>query len=300
MPLFRPRRINQQAGLYSLVDSIPFKQPVEAIGSAAMIAAFPISADKARPLLQGNEIHPFLFGKKGLLVVTVVDYRNTNIGKYIEFSIAIACTHGRRQAPPFLPALMMGTFGTGQWVYDLPVSTEISVKGGKGIWGMPKHQANLDFIEGEHLITSQYDLDGKLAVRFEVKRPRRIWVPIKIGAINYCAFRGMLMKSTIYFKGSAGFSLFKKGAARLILGDSPRIQALKSIDLEPDPIATLYLPKVSGVLDDHFECWFLGYDTAPKITPEGFQSVINLGQSQQWLPPPSARIPGEQKQRNVG
>src|SRR6202161_2261756 len=111
MPMFRPRRIKQQAGLYALVDTISFKQPVEATGSAAMIAAFPISADKARPLLQGKEIHPFLFGERGLLVVTVIDYRDTNIGKYIEFSIAIACTHGHRQAP--------GSFGTGQWVYDL-------------------------------------------------------------------------------------------------------------------------------------------------------------------------------------
>jgi len=294
MPLFRPRRINQQTGLYSLVDSIPFKQPVETIGSAAMIAAFPISADKARSLLQGNEIHPFLFGKKGLLVVTVVDYRNTNIGKYIEFSIAIACTHGRRQAPPFLPALMMGAFGTGQWVYDLPVSTEISVKGGKGIWGMPKHQANLDFVEGEQVVTSQYDLDGQMAVRLEVERPRRIWLPINLGATNYCAFRGMLMKSTVYFKGSAGFSLFKRGAARLILGDSPRIGALKSIGLEPNPVATMYFPSVDGVLDDHFECWFLGYSAPPKTSPEGFETVIDLGLSEQWLAPPNDPAPGVQ------
>jgi hypothetical protein len=35
--------------------------------------------------------------------------------------------------------------GTGQYIPDLPVSSEISVKGGKGIWGMPKHKSNLDF-----------------------------------------------------------------------------------------------------------------------------------------------------------
>ena len=33
------------------------------------------------------------------------------------------------------------TSAVGQYVWDLPVSTEISVKGGKGIWGTPKHQA---------------------------------------------------------------------------------------------------------------------------------------------------------------
>ena len=39
-------------------------------------------------------------------MITVIDYRVTDIGKYIEFSIAIACTHGRKPAPPILPALL--------------------------------------------------------------------------------------------------------------------------------------------------------------------------------------------------
>jgi Acetoacetate decarboxylase (ADC) len=299
MPILRPRRISQQAGRYALVDTIPFQMPVAAKNSAAIIAAFPVDADRVRPLLQGNEIHPYILWNKGLLVVTVIDYRDTNIGKYIEFSVAIACTHGRRQAPPFIPAVMMGTFGTGQWVYDLPVSTEISVKGGKGIWGMPKHQANLDFVEGDQLVTSQYDLDGQMAVRLEVERPKRIWLPINMGAVNYCAFRGMLMKSTIYFKGTAGFSIFKKGAARLILGDSPRVQALKSIGLEAEPVATMYFPRINGLLDDHFECWFLSHQTPPETVPEGFESVIDLGLSEQWLPPPNDPAPGEQL-RKVG
>ncbi len=296
MPILRPRRIRQQAGRYSLVDTIPFKLPVEAVGSAAMIAAFPIDAAKARAVIQSNEVHPLRLWKKGLLIVTVIDYRSTNIGKYIEFSVAIACTHGHRPAPPLLPALLMDAFGAGQWVYDLPVSTEISVKGGKGIWGMPKHQANLNFIEGDRLISSQYDLDGQLAVFVEIERPSKIWLPINIGAVNYCGFRGMLMKSTIYFKGKAGFTFMKKGAARLILGDSARIQALKTLEIASQPLATMYLPNVSGVLDDHIECWFLGYERPPALPPEGFESVINLGQSQEWLPPPSAPIPGETRE----
>jgi Acetoacetate decarboxylase (ADC) len=288
----QPRRIARESGRFALVDDIPFRMPVQGIKSAAILAAFPCDPDKARALLRGDEIHPFVLWNKALLVVTVVDYRHTNIGKYIEFSIALACTHGPRRAPRLLPALLRGHYGTGQWVYDLPVSTEISVKGGKGIWGMPKHQANLNFIEGETTVSSQYDLDGQLGVYFEVRRPRATWLPVNTSAVNYCAFRGMLMKSTIYFKGKAGFSLFGRGAARLVIGDVPRVQALKSIGLEPDPIATLYLPEVTGVLDDHFENWFLSFDQPPTSPPEGLASVINLGEGQSWLPPPSAPVPG--------
>src|SRR5205823_6055394 len=116
-----------------------------------------------------------------------------------------------------LPAVFMKHYGTGQWVYDLPVSTEISVKGGKGIWGMPKHQANLNFVIGEDTVSSQYDLDGRLAMKIEIRRPRSAWLPLRMSAANYCAFRGMLMKSYIYFQGKVGFSLFGKGSARLTL-----------------------------------------------------------------------------------
>jgi hypothetical protein len=102
----------------------------------------------------------------------------------------------------------------------------------------------------------------------------------------------MLMKSTIYFSGKAGVSLFRKGAARLVIGDVPRVQVLKEIGLSPDPIATMYLPEVTGVLDDHFENWFLSYTQPPAAAPEGLESVVNLGEGQQWLPPPTVPVPG--------
>src|SRR4051812_37100365 len=149
------------------------------------MAAFPISATAARELIPGEEVHPLrLGGDVGLLVVTVVNYQTTDIGSYIEFSIAIACTHGLRPAPALLPGVLMGRYGTGQFVVDLPVSTEISVKGGKGIWGMPKHQANLDFVTRADQAWSQYDLDGQLCCRIEVDTPRLKGLPLKTAAIN--------------------------------------------------------------------------------------------------------------------
>ena len=148
------------------------------------MAAFFIDARAAAALLPGNEVHPLrLWGNKGLLLFTVIDYRDTDIGPYIEFSIAIACTHGPKPAPALLPVLFQKHYGLGQCVVDLPVSTEISVKGGKGIWGMPKHQANLDF---RHLrptpSDSQYDKDGKLVVQHRDRSAGRAWLPLRAAA----------------------------------------------------------------------------------------------------------------------
>jgi hypothetical protein len=287
----QPRRIAQQAGRHALVDTIAFTMPVQGIKSSAFLAAFPVDPVKARALLQGNELHPFLLWNKALLLVTVVDYRDTNIGKYIEFSIALAVTHGASPAPRLWPALLQGFFGTGQYVYDLPVSTQVSVKGGKGIWGMPKHQANLNYVEAAAKITSQYDLDGQLGMYIEIARPASIWLPVNMAAVNYSAFRGMLFRSMIYFTGKAGVSVFRRNAGRIVIGEVPRLQVLKQIGLEEAPVATLYFPQVTGVLDDHCESWFLTYPEPPSTPPEGFESVIDLGQSQTWLPPPAAPIP---------
>ncbi|MEA2273068.1 MAG: hypothetical protein QOI98_1776, partial [Solirubrobacteraceae bacterium] len=115
-----PKRLDRQTGRHALVDGIPFALPVNSEDTPALMAVFSIDADRAAALLPGTEVHPFrIWGGRGLLVITVVDYLTTDIGRYIEFSIAIACTHGPRPAPALLPGLLMKHYGTGQFVVDL-------------------------------------------------------------------------------------------------------------------------------------------------------------------------------------
>ncbi len=177
-------------------------------------------------------------------------------------------------------------YGTGQYVIDLPVSSEVSVKGGKGIWGMPKHQANLDFVIAPRKVSSQYDLDGELCVRIEVDRPRFEALPLSLATSNYCAFRGMLMKSNISFRGRAGFNLPLTRSAHLQVGEHPRVQALKRLDISSRPLLSGYFPSTEGILDDHIDSWFLSFQAPPSEAPEGLESVASLGQSQEWLEPP--------------
>ncbi len=287
-------RLRRESGRHALVDSIPFTLPVASHESPALMAAFPIDAQAAAELLPGDEVHPLrVWGKRALLVISVVDYRSTNIGRYIEFSVAIACTHGERPAPALTPALAQRLYGTGQYVIDLPVSSEVSVKGGKGIWGMPKHQANLDFVIAPRRVSSQYDLDGQLCVRIEVDRPRFEALPLAMATSNYCAFRGMLMKSNISFRGRAGFNLPFTRSARLEVGEHPRVQALKRLGISSRPLFCGYFPSTEGVLDDHIDSWFLSFREPPSVVPEGLESVAGLGQSQQWLAQPRDPALGE-------
>jgi hypothetical protein len=289
-------RIQRESGRHALVDTIPFTMPVASTDSPALIAAFSIDARAAAELLPGDEVHPLRIRRdRGVLVVTVVDYRDTNIGRYIEFSVAIACTHGSRPAPALLPALPLAQklYGTGQYVVDLPVSSEISVKGGKGIWGMPKHQANLDFVITPKTVSSQYDLDGELCVRIEVDRSRFERIPVSMATSNYCAFRGMLMKSNISFHAHAGVHLPLRRAARLQIGEHPRVRSLAGLGIAGRPLFCGFFPETRGILDDHVESWFLTYATPPAVAPEGMESVVGLGQDRGWLSPPHDPALGE-------
>jgi hypothetical protein len=282
-----PRRLQRESDRHALVDGIPFRMPVASTRMQALMAAFSIDPDAARTLLPDRDVQVARLWGKALLVVTVVNYEETVIGKYIEYSIAVACVHRDHEPPPLLPFLFRGPFQFGQYVYDLPVSTEISVKGGKGIWGMPKHQASLNFEVGDRTVSSQYDLDGQLGSYVELKRPR-LQLPASIGASNYCEFRGMLMKSTVYFKGKAAVGFGRGATGRFEVGDHPRLAAVKRLDMAPKPVFTVFFPDAHGVLDDHAESWFLSFDNPPAHPFEGMESVVGLGLGEQWPPPPTA------------
>lgn len=283
-----PKRIKKYKGRYALVDNIPYKMPIEAKNSPALMAGFSCDFEKAKQLLPGNELFPFkLMNGRAVFIVTVLNYVDTSIGKYVEYSLAIACTHGLKQAPRMLPALFQKSYGMGQYILDLPVSSEISVKGGKGIWGMPKHKANLDFHVTDKLVTSQYEKDGQFAFRIEMDRPKSETIKLHVGTTNYCRYRNMLVASKVFSKFRVGVNFFKKAQARIYIGDHPKVKYLKDLDINPDPFFTMYTPEANGILDDHFESWFMTYDTPPKEMPEGYESVFHLGLGEDWLAPPS-------------
>jgi hypothetical protein len=287
-----PKRQRRLAGHFALADGIPFTMPVDSKDCPVLLAGFTVDAEAAAALVPGEELHLVrLPGSRALLLVTVIDYRTTDIGRYVEYSIALACTHGDRPKPLLPTVLFQSWSQVGQLVWDLPVSSVVSVKGGKGIWGMPKHQANLDFRVDERSMSSQYDLDGKLCMRITVQRSAGPKIGLQtFPAVNYCQFRGMLWKSTIYFSGQVEIGLGPFAKGQLLLGDNPRMDPLRALDISDSPIVSLTLPHVSGGLDDHFEGWFLTSTTPPDASalPEGMESVIGLPNDETWLAPPTA------------
>ena len=111
--VMRPRNASSGwRGRHALVDGIPFTLPVDCRETPALMAAFPISARAAAELMPGNEVHPLRARRRR----RPADDHGRRLPHdrhrpYIEFSIAIACTHGERPAPPLLPALLRSATG---------------------------------------------------------------------------------------------------------------------------------------------------------------------------------------------
>ena len=84
----------------------------------------------------------------------------------------------------------------------------------------------------------------------------------------------------------------RRARARLDLGDAPQVAPLRDLDIDTGPgVHRLPARTTHGVLDDHFECWFLTSRRAGRHEPtEGLESVIDLGRSEEWLDPPKVRV----------
>jgi hypothetical protein len=282
-----PKRVRWLDGRYANVDGIPFRMPIRTRTSPALFAAFTVDGDKAEAFLPGDELHAWRFRGRGILVLAVVNYLDTTIGRYVEFCVGVLATHGRAPVGALRSLLFRSHHGTGIYIYDLPVSTEISVKGGLGIWGMPKRQANLDFVVADKTVSSQYDLDGKLVARVDIPRPGVAWFPARMKGVGWGAdFRGLLTKSYIYSGGRMGFHV-RPRSARLVLGDHPRAVPLKELDIDPRALFTGFMPMMDGVLDDHVESWYLTGAQPPPPAEVGLADVVDLTLSEEWLEPPA-------------
>ena len=231
----------------------------------------------------------------GSSMVTVVDYEITDIGTYVEYR-SPSRAPGPRPAPPLLPRHLQRPLRRRPVRLDLPVSSEISVKGGKGIWGMPKHQANLDFRHHDRTVSSQYDVDGLLCLRIEIDRPPAAASRWTSAPSTSAQFRGMVMRSSIYFRAPPSVARGPAGIGAAAPRRRPAGSHRCATSTSTAAVLHRRLPTTHGVLDDHFECWFLMHESAPAgltARPEGLESVAELDNDTTWLEPPIAAGRGQ-------
>lgn len=175
-----------------------FKSPFFIRDADVIGAFFLCDYQKARLLVAPPHQPVRLPFNKALFAVTCIEYKDTDIGPYNEVALSIVVRppdQGLLQNVKSLRSLIDGQFHA--YVLQLPVTTEISVAGGKGILNYPKFLADITFRDtGAHRICTLRDKET-LNVILELECPKN-----KARARRFSLIRGS-MSVTTYVAGMA-------------------------------------------------------------------------------------------------
>ena len=185
--------------------------PSNSARTPALMAAFPVDGERCGTAAARRRAPPGAAARRrGLLVVTVVNYVMTDIGRYVEYSLAIACTFG---APAGTPAAARPAARAlrHRAVRRGPPGQQRGLGEGR--------QGDLGDAEAPGEPRLQHRTGGQQPVRGRrhARRPDRdrptpgTALPLDIGAVNYCIFRGLVMRSSIYFRGAADIAFGRSG-----------------------------------------------------------------------------------------
>ena len=130
-----------------------FPMPIFYYDMSAFFVVYTASYQETVKLLPSPRMKPYrILGKRALVVFTAFSYRDTDIGPYNEFGVAIPVN-----LDDSLPgsALIRGVAHPTMFITHLPVTTEIALVAGKEVYNFPKFIANIDFEQGEKEIAAQ-------------------------------------------------------------------------------------------------------------------------------------------------
>jgi hypothetical protein len=223
------------------------------------IAIFLCDRDRARALLPHPSMQPVAMpGGRSVVIISCYEYKNVmNISPYNEIATTIPIMFGGGWAPPLLP-LVMDFKRKGYYVFSMPVTSLENQIRGTGIWGLPKIVETIDIsTEGDACTTVATDSSGDIYFELTVPKAGSTKHFDETGYL-YTMLDGELLKSRTCFKGDFAMTtnsglLWKKGgptdAPILRLGDSPRAEALKSLDIDPTPFQLRFCPSMNACFD---------------------------------------------------
>lgn len=221
--------------------------------------------EKAKAMLP----HPWMEPIKGtlgraLVAISCYEYKNVlHIAPYNEIAMVIPIMINAGWAPPLLPLVMKSFKKSGYYVFSMPVTSYENQLRGNNIWGLPKVTEEISVTtQNDQCTTIAKDEQGTPYFEMTIPTSGKDKSFDETGYL-YSVLNGELLKSQTNFKGdfkinvNAGKLLSKadKGQPAIILGNSPRAQALKDLELEQTPFQTRYCPSMNSVFDLAAERW---------------------------------------------
>ncbi len=152
---------------------------------------------------------------------------------YDEFSVMFPAVQAGERSWPFAS---LATHGASGYVWYLPVTTEPATALGVDIWGYPKEVAEIEHDDHVAGRRTTVRADGQDVITLDVERaPAVDWA--QDGA-SYTVKDGTLLREPLTLDGKLGGWPYS-GQARWTLGDHPRADRLRGLDLGSRALARL-------------------------------------------------------------
>lgn len=176
----------------------PLKVPIFYRDASAVTAIFPAHAGKLQRLLPRDELRvaPLAPGV-GAVGVTFFDYRDTDIGPYLEMGVAIPVVYGQRPVPLATVARQMRTGTLHAWVQQLPVTTEIARVGGVDLYGYPKILADIDFETRDDRFHTELRVEGRRVLALDGGVPEGELSDVPQRYVTYAMRDGRLVEGQV-------------------------------------------------------------------------------------------------------
>jgi len=226
------------------------KMPVFYRDARAFTLVLPANLLALRRIMPDRRLVPAqMLPGVGAIHLTAFEYYDTDIEPYNEFAVGVLLNSQQfLQIPGYnmLRQLLQNSFCT--YIYHLPVTTEIALRGGIDLYNYPKFMASIDFEDTEEWVTCELAADDDLICRL---RGRKIDANRSAVQKYFCSLYQFQQPQGAEFKVNARKLAMAMGPgnAELVVGPShPVGRELKSLLLSTTPLMYIYQPSIQAIL----------------------------------------------------
>ncbi|HZP39910.1 MAG TPA: acetoacetate decarboxylase family protein [Candidatus Binatia bacterium] len=213
-----------------LIEGREVALPVVVRDATVVTASFVVAAAGVRRLVDPRLEVAAVFGRT-LCIVTAVEYRDNDLGRYDEVGVAflVRCPRVSRRV--------------GAYIHRLPVTTAFSCAAGREVWGFPKIVADIRRHDGNGRRTTTLAVDGTHVLTLTVRVAGRRRVPER--PLDAFAVRDGVLWRTPFTSRAEGLGV-RLGGASLALGPHPIAAELAALGLGRRALASTSIARMQA------------------------------------------------------
>ncbi|MBL4587367.1 MAG: acetoacetate decarboxylase family protein [Flavobacteriales bacterium] len=256
---FTLRKNTQPLQLSNLVSK-DFQFPSFYQNVSCGIGIFMCSYAEAQNVLPHPSMKPVKMPSgRAVVIFSCYEYRNVmNMKPYNEIAMTIPLLMDPTFSIPVLPLVSKAFKNFGYHVFSMPVTSEENRLRGTKLWGIPKVTERIDIEQKDGFSTTvAFDENEKEYFRLKIPMQGKPESFDETGHL-YSIRKGEIIKAQTNFMGDFKVNknmglLFNKGKESadplLTLGDSPRAEILKRLEIEESVFQTRWCPSMEASFD---------------------------------------------------